>query len=129
MDMKSNEQPEEKQNTFADEDQSLNGVPFSIEELIVKFQQLTERVRQLEKQLKKNALQGDLGQLKNVEFRIGKLVVKELSGTLNIGITSFGDDKDVTDFTSLRNIDLLHDEDDEESDYDESWYIEEGWLD
>lgn len=83
--------------------------PGSVHELIERLMWLEQRVHLLETQLSKYNLT-DFASLQKVEYHIGKLYVKDLSGTLNIGITAIGEDKTVTDLTRLES-DELDDED------------------
>lgn len=62
---------------------------------------------------------------RKLEYRIGKLFIKELSGTLNIGITSIDTDTHLSELSTLTTEDLS---DDSPSVQEESWYREEGWF-
>lgn len=87
--------------TPGDDDQPRAGVPFhafhgaspnNLDELVLQVQWLAHRVQVLESQLAKQ--QGGLAfhRLRKIDYHIGKLYVKELSGTLNIGVSSVGGD-------------------------------------
>lgn len=93
-----------------------------VEELVLI---LEDRIRKLETALADVQKAQAQGLPHTVEYRIGKLYVKELSGTLNIGITSIGEDRDLTDLSTLQDVVLGHDTDPES----ESWYRDEGWFD
>ena len=101
--------------------------PKNIDEFIYQFQSLVEYVKELEDKVAACERQVTLANLEKIEYRIGKLYVRELSGTLNIGITSIGNDTKLTDLASLTTDDLIDSDDDFED--RESWYTEERWFD
>lgn len=69
------------------------------------FQRLEERLQQIEEEQKKleeenDALKEKIEQIKpvnieNINYKIQELVVKELKGTLNIGVTALSDPEDI----------------------------------
>jgi hypothetical protein len=96
----------------------------NLQDVIECVQWLMSRVSYLETKLDKYET-GSVPSIRKLEYRIGKLFVKELSGTLNIGITSIGKDTSVTDFANLTEGDLTESEDDA---HEQSWYYDEGWF-
>lgn len=67
-----------------------HSLPTNLSELVAQVQWLQQRVMELENQVK--SLTGNNGPSPSrVEFKIQKLYVRELSGTLNIGVTSIND--------------------------------------
>ncbi|MDQ0188643.1 hypothetical protein JI721_13385 [Alicyclobacillus cycloheptanicus] len=62
--------------------------PNDLNELVLQVQWLAHRVRVLESELERQRQQLGLHNLRKIQYHIGKLYVKELSGTLNIGIAS-----------------------------------------
>jgi len=93
--------------------------PTTAEELITRVLWLEQRVHFLETKLSEQHT--DFANLQKVEYRIGKLYVRDLSGTLNIGITAIGDDKTVTDLTSLESVDADEDWTSFESEAEHAW--------
>lgn len=75
--------------------------PVTLAECIVQWQMLMQRVSDLENQVASLKASQPLGQLRKVEYKIGRLYVQDLSGTLNIGITSIGDKTQLTDLSDL----------------------------
>jgi hypothetical protein len=66
---------------------------FTITELFRYVDGLARRVAYLEQELgtmRKENAQSEFAGLRKLEYKIGRLYVKELTGTLNIGITTFG---------------------------------------
>jgi hypothetical protein len=63
--------------------------------------------------------------IRKLEYRIGKLFVKELSGTLNIGITSIDKATNITDLASLTEDEFTNSDEDVQ---EQSWYHDEGWF-
>lgn len=96
----------------------------NLQDAIECIQWLITRISNLEAKLEKYET-GSIPSVRKLEYRIGKLFVKELSGTLNIGITSIGNDTSVTDFTNLTESDLTDSDDDA---HEQSWCYDEGWF-
>lgn len=66
--------------------------PQSLSELVAQVQWLADRLACVEAQLTQAHLDKGLTNLRKVEIQVRKLYVRELSGTLNIGVTSIRDD-------------------------------------
>lgn len=62
--------------------------PANLNELVLQLQWLSHRVQLLEMELARQKAQVGLPRLRKIDYHIGKLYVKELSGTLNIGVSS-----------------------------------------
>ncbi len=96
----------------------------NLDDVIACLQQLIPYVVELEKRLAK-CESGPISSLRKLEYRVGKLFIKELSGTLNIGITSIDRDVNITDLAPLTTEDLT---DGSAGGDEESWYRDEGWF-
>jgi hypothetical protein len=75
--------------------------PTTVEACISQLQWLMQRVACLEQEIESLKAKQSLSQLRKVEYKIGRLFVKDLSGTLSIGITSFGNTPELSDLSDL----------------------------
>lgn len=75
--------------------------PPTVEACITQLQWLMQRVACLEHEIACLKTKQSLAQLRKVEYKIGRLYVKDLSGTLSIGISSFGNTADLSDLSDL----------------------------
>lgn len=66
-------------------------LPTNLSELVAQVQWLQQRVLKLESQLTASPTEQKRSAPSRVEFKIDKLYVRELSGTLNMGVTSIND--------------------------------------
>jgi len=85
-------------------------IPAAVDELQLQIYQLGQRVAVLESELQRVLLHKSsatgLANLESVTYHIERLYVRELSGTLNIGLTSIGDsDTSVSDFIQMQSRD------------------------
>lgn len=96
----------------------------NLDDVISCVRLLLDYVSELESRLSKYE-SGQIPTLRKLEYRIGKLFIKELSGTLNIGITSIDRETELTDLSALSEEEMS---DSESSSTEESWYRDEGWF-
>lgn len=93
--------------------------------LLARVEELEARLETLAAEVKSANSKTLPSSLQTIVYRIGKLYVKELSGTLCIGVTSIGDEHSLRDLSSLPDV-VIGSEETPES---ESWYRDEGWFD